>query len=327
MSSNKTWVSAMPSNIALIKYMGKTDVKNNKPTNNSLSYTLNHLKSYVTLTLLEVGDINDSWSALESFDSKKFETIELSKKAQDRFLKHFEFLKTQWGLEEYYFKVQSNNLFPQGCGLASSASSFAALTMATYKAAQELEKLDLSIYELATMSQKGSGSSCRSFFENWSLWDDEGAKEVLIEPKSLLHQVVIVVSREKKISSSQAHKNVTTSSLFKGRPERANLRCDELINSFRSKDWNKAFEITWAEFWDMHALFETSTPHFNYMTSHSLEVLREVENVWSELGTGPLVTMDAGANVHLLYQEGDIEIYKTLNEKFNDKFKVIGSHE
>ena len=43
------WYASAPSNIALIKYMGKTDYNGNKPTNSSLSYTLTHLNTHVEI--------------------------------------------------------------------------------------------------------------------------------------------------------------------------------------------------------------------------------------------------------------------------------------
>ncbi|NUN07515.1 MAG: hypothetical protein HUU57_17360, partial [Bdellovibrio sp.] len=58
---NQVLVSA-PSNIALIKYMGKIEGTGNKPTNASLSYTLENLRTFVRLTEIEGGQ--DKWQAL-----------------------------------------------------------------------------------------------------------------------------------------------------------------------------------------------------------------------------------------------------------------------
>ena len=44
-----TWFAQAPANIALIKYMGKENEHTNSPANPSLSYTLPHLLSHVTL--------------------------------------------------------------------------------------------------------------------------------------------------------------------------------------------------------------------------------------------------------------------------------------
>jgi diphosphomevalonate decarboxylase len=323
---NTTWLAAMPANIALIKYMGKADFQNNRPTNTSLSYTLNYLNTYVQLDKAD----KDQWQSLDHIEAggEKFEfpLLELNEKSQTRFLNHLKFIKKEFKIEEHYFLVKSNNQFPQGCGLASSASSFAALTMAVYKAAKDINSIDLNIYDLANLSQKGSGSSCRSFFEEWSIWDDTGARELEIKTKNLMHQVIVVEDEVKEVSSSEAHKNVLTSELFTGRAERANNRCAKLVESLNSNNWEQAYEICWAEFWDMHALFETSKPHFSYMTEGSLKVLREVEMLWKKSKKGPLVTMDAGANLHLLYRPEDKAMYDQIGEFFSNEFSVFGSH-
>ncbi|MBT4760743.1 MAG: diphosphomevalonate decarboxylase [Bdellovibrionaceae bacterium] len=307
--------------------MGKIDASVNAPTNKSLSYTLGHLLSYVHISLCE----KDSWEPLLSIiDGEKeiqFSDIQISEKGQARFLKHLNFLKTQLGLENYKFKIQSNNLFPQDCGLASSASSFAALTSAVYLAAQELVAADLTVYQLANLSQRGSGSSCRSFFSPWSIWESDGAKEVSIDYDQLLHMVIVVEDKIKSVSSSEAHLRVTSSSLFNNRVDRANTRCLDLLSALNQKKWKAAYEITWAEFWDMHVLFETAEPHFSYMTSGSLEVLRFAEKQWLVKKDGPLVTMDAGANVHLIYRKDQQSLYAETRLKFSGKYKVFGSNE
>ena len=96
-----------------------------------------------------------------------------------------------------------------------------------------------------------------------------------------------------------------------------------------------AFELSWAEFWDMHALFETSKPSFGYMTPGSLEVLRYVRGAtWDatvgqpgeeSAGRGPLITMDAGPNVHLLYLPEDAEMAASVEVELSKKFKVFSN--
>jgi diphosphomevalonate decarboxylase len=144
----------------------------------------------------------------------------------------------------------------------------------------------------------------------------------------LIHQVVVVDESLKQVSSSKAHERVTTSLLFKGRPERAEERLSSLKSALAAKDWRQAFEITWAEFWDMHALFETSRPSFGYMTAGSLEALRIVRSLsWDAHGDGPLVTMDAGPNVHLLYRndEAGRKFASGIANAFKGRHQVIES--
>ena len=53
-------------------------------------------------------------------------------------------------------RVQSQNNFPMGAGIASSASAFAALSLAATRAAG----LELSERELSILARQGSGSAC-----------------------------------------------------------------------------------------------------------------------------------------------------------------------
>lgn len=308
------------SNIALIKYMGKqesTDV--NVPTNSSLSWTLPSLRTFVRLT--EVQAATDQWRPLTG-DS--YFPMELSDKGQARFLKHFEFLKKSFHFTGNYL-IESANNFPSDCGLASSASSFAALTSAAHELAVSKGQEPVDVVTLSDLSRRASGSSIRSFFGPWCLWSEAGAKPLEFPIRSILHQVYVVESRKKEVSSSEAHKRVLSSALFEGRPQRAEKRLADLIAAFRAQDWEQAYEISWAEFWDMHALFETSVPHFGYMQPATLAVLQKARELWQSEKDGPIVTMDAGPNVHLLWRADQKSQAEKFSTQFANDIKVLQS--
>lgn len=314
------WVEASaPSNIALIKYMGKIDMVSNKPCNPSLSYTLNHLRTFVRIKK-SADIVVDQWSALLRTDLRP---IQLSEKGLFKFFSHFNFLKKQFALPGF-FQIQSANNFPSDCGLASSASSYAALTLALHDFGVSTNQFDpWPIEKLALLSKSGSGSSCRSFFSPWAIWSEASVQPLQIPSvDSLKHQVILCDESIKPISSSQAHKRVLTSDLFKGRPERAELRLTDLISSLNKLDWKKAFEICWNEFWDMHLLFHTSTPPFMYMNADSQYVLTLILNYWEKNQDGPLVTMDAGSNIHLLYRQDQIKCYNEVITLFRSKYAI-----
>ena len=326
----KRWTADAPSNIALIKYMGKVEVPGNRPTNTSLSYTLGHLKSYVQLEFDTVFD-HDSWEPLTSFADKHFAPLKLNERGIERFLAHLALMKSVFNFRGF-FKIRSANDFPSDCGLASSASSFAALTKVAMIAMAELTSREVAptTHEAADWSRRGSGSSCRSFFEPWAIWapDHVGSIDGLSRYNHLIHQVVVVNDAVKTVSSSEAHKRVTSSLLFAGRPNRADVRAADFIKALELSHWNDAFEIAWSEFWDMHALFETSHPPFGYMTPGSLEVLSFVrDKVWAKENDGPLVTMDAGPNVHLLYRDDDRghKLANVVVKQFHGRFKILSN--
>lgn len=301
-----------PSNIALIKYMGKlaTETESNRPANSSISFSLNGFKTHVRASVIDGAAEPLVWAPLRKAG---LQAPQLSEHGRLRFLRHAERVMKRIGAGLPRGKsilIESANDFPSDCGLASSASSFAALTMAV----AGLFESTLSTEALADLSREGSGSSCRSFFSPWGVWDAEGARaaEGLPGEDKLWHMALIVDDSLKRVSSSEAHKRVASSLLFRGRPERAEERLRQLMDCLRRANgndgvhaWNRASELVWAESWDMHALFETSEPGFGYMVPESLRVLsliRELNLKYGENETyrKPLVTLDAGPNVHVI---------------------------
>lgn len=316
------WQAEAPSNIALIKYMGKTDPQSHLPANASLSYTLDHLVTRVEIEAVD-GD-HDRWSPLAS---EEFGALELSAMGQEKFLRFFAQAKKEFGIEGHHL-VRSGNNFPSDCGLASSASSFAALTLATYELAKECggdrQAIDSWTREdLSALSRKGSGSSCRSFFSPWALWRGEGARPLELPLPKLFHQAVVVSSAVKLVSSREAHGRVTSSELFNGRVERAERRLAQLLSALETSNWAEAHELVWSEFWDMQALFETSKPAFGYLSANSLKVIELLREIWVQTKDGPLVTMDAGPNVHLLYRPDQIKLAERIRDELSSFAQVI----
>lgn len=297
------WFAQAPSNIALIKYMGKKDPAKNIPDNPSLSYSLDNLLSYVSLeTHTEKKDI---WAPLTIPGAEPFT---LSPVAQTRFLRHLANLKT-WFNYSGYFIVRSSNNFPHSSGLASSASSFAALTKCAALALSELMHKPLpSIETQASLSRQGSGSSCRSFFSPWALWDDESVTAIQLPYMQLRHEVIIISKDEKEISSSAAHQRILTSPQYTERGERARQNLKLLLDALTTQNWSAAYTICWREFQDMHHLFTTCAQPFSYMTDRSNAALNAIQDLWERNGDGPIVTMDAGPNIHLLYRPDQAEM-------------------
>jgi len=311
------WSATAPANIALIKYMGKTDAANNIPTNASLSYTLDHLQTTVELELYP--NLVDRWEPLLD--------LQLNEQAQQRFLQHLAYLKQYFGFNGHFI-VRSANNFPHNAGIASSASSFAALTRCACLALSELTHKPLPyLSEQARLSAKGSGSSCRSFFQPWALWQGDSITGLNLPYSQLHHQVIIVEKHAKQVSSSEAHSRVNTSLLFVNRPQRAELRLTELVQSLEQQDWRRSFELVWQEFWDMHALFETSSPPFGYLNADTLKVLTYLRNLWQSANDGPIVTIDAGPNVHLLFRPDQLNLANQIADDLADFSVQSTSHE
>ncbi len=312
-----------PSNIALIKYMGKIDSVGNIPTNSSLSWTLNELQTFVRISLRE-DFVQDQWQPLTR---PGLDQVHLNEVSIQRFLNHFKSIKKEWKIEKY-FLVESANNFPSDCGLASSASSFAALTKGAVEIFQKFSlRSGIGLVEMAELSRRGSGSSCRSFFHPWALWDKDGVRALEFSSPSLLHQVVVVTDKKKLVSSSEAHRRVSSSPLFKDRVERAEQRLTEIIHALKNQNWRALHKTSWDEFLDMHSLFETSVPPFSYLETASQEILDSAKALWDSSGDGPVVTMDAGANVHFLWRPDQLDQAKKLTQKFANKYRVVSCKE
>lgn len=298
------WMAEKPSNIALIKYMGKSDVQANRPSNSSLSWTLDHLTTRVVLE--KHSGPTDVWEPLTTDFP-----FPMSEKGKLKYLNHLDRLKKVFGVIQN-FKVSSGNNFPADCGIASSASSFAALTEVAVNAFTEITGKSMALEEKAKLSALGSGSSCRSFFSGWVLWDGDGVESIDLPLQQLLHMVVIVGGGTKKVSSSEAHQRVPTSLLNRGRNERAEQRLQEFMALAKKGDWTALSQVAWQEFWDMHSLFETCTPPFGYFLPGTQQILNELRACWDASGDGPLVTMDAGPNVHLLWRPEQLNKAQTF---------------
>ena len=104
------------------------------------------------------------------------------------------------------------------------------------------------------------------------------------------------------MSSKEAHLRIETSPLYSGRAQQAQTNLKLLLQALESQNWKSAYQICWHEFQDMHRLFSTCDQPFTYMSERSLSALDLLRDLWLREGDGPLVTMDAGPNIHLLYR-------------------------
>ena len=313
-----TWLAQAPSNIALIKYMGKTEGDQNIPANPSLSYTLNHLLSNVSLTCHS--GKQDLWEPLELPGNKP---LMLSKNAIERFLNHLKRLKLHFHYNGYFI-VRSTNNFPQSSGLASSASSFAALTKCAVRTLSELTQTEEPPQAVqAQLSRLGSGSSCRSFFAPWALWDGTSVTPINLPYSQLLHQVILITQEEKSVSSSLAHQRIQTSPLYKTRPQRAQKHLKLLLTALEMQDWESAYHIAWTEFQDMHQLFSTCAEPFSYMTPATISVLNFLKKFWETHQDGPIITLDAGSNIHLLYREDQKNLSLQIKHHFLGQYDFL----
>jgi diphosphomevalonate decarboxylase len=214
-------------------------------------------------------------------------------------------------------EVMSENNFPAGAGIASSAAAFAALALAGSKAAG----LDLSEPELSVLARRGSGSASRSIpagFVEWKMGEAESDSYAFsIAPAddwNLVDCVAIVSSTHKKTGSTEGHAIAGTSPLQQARVEDAPRRLEICRNAILKRDFEAFADIIEHDSDMMHAVMMTSKPPLMYWQSATVEIFHLVRE-WRASGLPVGYTVDAGPNVHVLcLGEYKAEVEKRLRE-------------
>jgi diphosphomevalonate decarboxylase len=214
-------------------------------------------------------------------------------------------------------EVMSENNFPSGAGIASSASAFAALAVAGSKAAG----LSLSEAELSRLARRGSGSAARSIpggFVEWQTGttDEDSFAFSIAEPDhwNLVDCVAIVSASHKKTGSTEGHFIAATSPLQPARVADAPRRLETCRKAILERDFNAFASIVELDSDMMHAVMMTSSPALHYWKPASLEVMNRVRQ-WRMDGIPACYTVDAGPNVHIICTETESQmIEKRLRE-------------
>lgn len=307
MSYSTRWIA--PSNIAIVKYWGKFD--NQIPANASISFTLTNSHTDTILTVEE---------NVEKISEDPFIEVWFSgEKRQDFVPKIHKFITSilndyPW-LRGKYLKIQTANTFPHSSGIASSASSMAALACCiedihtTHVEPQEFRKSKASY-----SARLGSGSACRSIYGGFVQWgqspDGAGSDEFAIpvaqiheEFKMIYDYILILDSGEKSVSSSAGHALMRGHPFAKHRFEQGKQNVCVLKDILKSGDWSAFISLMESEALTLHAMMMTSNPPFILMKPKTLEAISRIWQFRSDTGQNVGFTLDAGANLHLVFAE------------------------
>lgn len=282
-----------PSNIALSKYWGKRDKALNLPLNSSLSISLGQWGTETSIAPAEA-------------DSLTFNG-EVMAPTTPAAAKVWRFVDLFCGAGRPALQVETTNSIPTAAGLASSASGFAALTAALNAAfATDLPKETQSM-----LARFGSGSATRSFWHGFARWDvgqaadGTDSRAHLIDATMPTFRIAIVaVDTGPKAQSStdgMTH-TVATSPLYPPWPEQAEMDCAAIEAAVRGCDFNTLGQLAEDNALAMHATMMAARPAVTYLKPHSWVVL---ETLWSARRDGlqAFATMDAGANVKLIFED------------------------
>lgn len=288
-----------PANIAFIKYWGKKDQKLNIPANDSISMNLSNL---FTITTVEFNEVftKDEVIINNQVDTEK----------KERVIKFINLIRDKFQISKKV-KIVSKNNFPLSVGLSSSASAFAALTVAAVKAAG----FNLNKKELTCLARQGSGSACRSIPDGFVEWQGETAKS-LYPPEywSIVDIVVLVDETEKEISSTQGQRLANSSPFFKERQKRIKEKIKRFKKALKEKDFTLFGNIIEGEALELHAIMLTSTPSLIYWQPATVKLMKLVKQ-WRNQGLEVYFTFNTGQNIHLIVEEKNKnKLIKNLNQ-------------
>ena len=291
--------AAAHANLAFVKYWGKRDAAWNIPLNNSISMTLSAARTVTTLTF------DDALAA----DRVLLEGHEAGSAFTERVSRHLNRLRELAGVRTPAL-VSTRNNFPASTGFASSASGFAALTVA---AAAALD-LTLSERELSILARRGSGSACRSIPAGFAEWqaghEDSDSYAVQLAPPehwAISDVAVLVTTEQKSVSSSDGHVLALNSPFWEARAAQLPERLDCVRRAILERDFATFGREIEAEAMSMHAIMMTSAfevqqvwhPGIFYWTPETLRLLVAVQQ-WRTTGLEVYFTLDAGPTVHLI---------------------------
>ncbi|MCF6350166.1 MAG: diphosphomevalonate decarboxylase [Flavobacteriaceae bacterium] len=312
--TKKSFTCKVPSNIALVKYWGKE--KNQIPKNTSISFTLSACFTLTTLVIKRrnKGVLTGNDTVNINFEGKKNETF---KPKIITFLERIELFCPY--LKEYKLEINTRNSFPHSSGIASSASGFAAIAHCIMQLEKELNPIitkEYFIKKASFLARLGSGSASRSLEGEVVIW----GKHLKVEGSSNLfgikfpyklhanfknyHDTILLVDKGKKqVSSTVGHHLMQNHPFAKQRFTQANDNITKIKNILQNGDLKEFINIVESEALTLHAMMMASKPYFILMKPNTLKIIQSIWRFREETKLPICFTLDAGANVHILYPE------------------------
>jgi diphosphomevalonate decarboxylase len=299
------------SNLALVKYWGKTDEVAKHPAGPSLSVTLDGLSTVAGVewdaTLAE-----HRIDGLPEGPSRKVRTF-------------LDAVRRRHSIAGHAHVVLASN-FPVAAGLASSASTFAALAKAAVTATGAV----LADRELSDLARLGSGSACRSIFGGFVEWRPESGGSV-VEPilgKSewpIAILVAVTSERAKAVGSSEGmRRTAATSPYYDAWIECGPSDFAAARRALASRDLAALGQVAERNCVRMHAAALAADPPLVYWEPATLAVMRRVTEL-REAGIAAYFSIDAGPQVKVLCASEAAEAVRAALAAVPGVLRVIGS--
>ncbi|PZD79611.1 diphosphomevalonate/mevalonate 3,5-bisphosphate decarboxylase family protein [Mesonia sp. K7] len=308
-SGKNTWEA--PSNIALVKYWGKYGEQ--LPKNTSISFTLKNCKTITQLSYKKKEN-RDGFSVKVIFDGKENEDF------KPKIIKFFERIETYLPfLKSYDFVIDTQNTFPHSSGIASSASGMAALSLCLMDMEKKINPNTSQehFYEKASfLARLGSGSAARSVKGNLVVWGEhpkiENSNnytgiaypyEVHKNFQNYQDTILIVEKGKKEVSSSVGHDLMHHHAFAEQRFLQAQDNISKMISILKQGNLDDFINLVESEALTLHAMMMTSNPYYILMKPNTLKIINKIWQYRKETGSKVCFTLDAGANVHVLFPE------------------------
>ncbi len=297
-----------PSNIALVKYWGK--ISSQIPKNPSLSLTLS--KCVTKTEILFKPHKSKTFDFDFYFDGKPMTDFEIKLGTFFKLVSSY----IPW-INEYKLVIKSQNSFPHSSGIASSASAMAALSLNLMDMERKLfPKMDNSFFyqKASFLARLGSGSAARSIKGPVTIWGKNNAVSFSsdlyavniddeLSPifKTYQNAILIVDKNTKSVTSSQGHNLMNKHPYASNRFIQAKSNLNNLVDIMKSEDLDGFVEIVESEALSLHAMMMTSNPYFILFKPNTLSIIEKIWDLRKNNKIPICFTLDAGANIHLLY--------------------------
>ncbi|SNR76643.1 diphosphomevalonate/mevalonate 3,5-bisphosphate decarboxylase family protein [Lutibacter flavus] len=310
-----TWKT--PSNIALVKYWGKQEPQ--IPENTSISFTLDACFTLTTLEFSKKENNSNDFNFGIYFEGKKKDDFKPKiNKFFERIQQYVPFLK------DFEFVIKSRNSFPHSSGIASSASGMSALALCIMSLERSLGKVEMSDdyfnKKASFLARLGSGSACRSIEGELIVWGNhkeiDGSSNLygvkfpykIHENFRNYHDTILLVDEGvKQVSSTIGHQLMHNHPFAKQRFNQANDNISMISKVLQSGNLKEFIAIVESEALSLHAMMMTSNPYFILMKPNTLKIINKIWEFRINTKSNICFTLDAGANVHVLFPESEKE--------------------
>ena len=314
-----SWQS--PSNIALVKYWGKSEPQ--IPKNTSISFTLSNCHTTTTLEYSKKTSPSNEYNVKVIFEGKinadfKPKIIHFFKRVG----KYIPFIT------DYDFIIKTENSFPHSSGIASSASGFSALALCLMSIEKKITpniSEEFFNQKASFLSRLGSGSASRSIEGEIVVWGEHknvpsssnlyGIKFPFKVHKNFNNYqdtILLVDKGEKQVSSTIGHNLMHDHPFSQQRFDQANNNISNISDILKNGDLAAFVHMVESEALTLHAMMMTSNPYFILMKPNTLKIIEKIWEYRKKTNSNLCFTLDAGANVHILFPEKEKEKVNTF---------------